>query len=363
MTEGIEKKLQRNVPLAPLTTMRVGGASRFFLSVKSEEELSEAVKFAENEELEIFILGGGSNVLISDEGFDGLTISLEFDAIKKLHMQKNQALVYASAGRCWDEFVKFCVEQNLAGVECLSGIPGKVGAVPIQNVGAYGQEVSETIRGVRVFDLETKQIYELTKEECRFDYRSSIFNTIYKDRFIVLGVSFCLKEGGSPKIVYKDLIDIFGDKSAVSLKEVREAVIRIRRQKAMVIDESEPNSRSCGSFFKNPILTKKEFCEVIERTQALGVKSVPSFIVGHDAVKIPAAWLIERAGFYKGYRFKGAGISEKHALALVNFSNATALDILNLAELIRDRVREKFGVELVPEPVFVGFKKVVSMKI
>lgn len=352
----IEEKLQRNVPLAPLTTIRVGGVARLFLSLKDEKELLEAINFAESEGLEIFVLGGGSNILVSDSGFDGLVLSLDFDETKKLSERNGRVLLYVDAGKSWDEFVVSCVEAGLAGVECLSGIPGKVGAAPIQNIGAYGQEVSETILGVKVFDLETKKVFELTREDCRFGYRTSIFNTIEAGRFIILGVLFGLKEGGLPKIAYSDLIEFFGDRNP-SLRETRQAVMEIRRRKAMIVDENDPNSRSCGSFFKNPVLKKQEFERLVERVQTLGINSVPNFVVGQDAVKVPAAWLIEKAGFYKGYRLGKVGISEKHALALVNFSGATASEVLMLAELIQRRVREKFGIKLVPEPVFVGFER------
>lgn len=351
-----ELALKRNVLLAPLTTMKVGGAARLFLSAKSEQEVIEAMNFAESEGLSVFILGGGSNVVIADEGFDGLVISLEFETIEVLSSHGGRVLIRVDAGKNWDEFVSFCVERGLAGIECLSGIPGKVGAVPIQNVGAYGQEVSETIVKVKVFDKVQKKVLELENQDCGFGYRTSIFNTTEKDRFVVLSVTFSLKENGNPTIIYRDLVEFFNGQKP-TLKDVRNAVIEIRRRKAMVIDENDPNTRSCGSFFKNPIVDEAQFQRVKEIAEREGIQQVPFFAADGGKIKLSAAWLIEKAGFYKGYRLGNVGISQKHSLAIVNFSNATASEILKMKDLIQTRVQEKFGIELVPEPVFVGFAK------
>ncbi len=235
------------------------------------------------------------------------------------------------------------------GVECLSGIPGLVGGTPIQNVGAYGQEVSSTVASVTVYDRETDQITVLSNADCGFAYRTSIFNTTARDRYIVLSVRFCLSRSGSPKITYRDLMERFGEREP-SLVEVREAVLSIRRSKSMVIDRSDPNSRSAGSFFKNPIVERA----VYERISA-EFSNVPFFDVDVSHVKIPAAWLIENAGFAKGSALGNAGISANHTLAIINRGNASAADIINLKNAVESAVHKKFGIRLVPEPIFVGF--------
>jgi UDP-N-acetylmuramate dehydrogenase len=339
-------KIEENVPLAPLTTLKIGGAARFFVRATSEHEVAEAFKFAADNGFELFVLGGGSNVLISDEGFDGLVLQID---LKGIDLKEN--VVIAQAGEDWDEFCAFCVERNLAGVECLSGIPGLVGGTPVQNVGAYGQEVSETILSVRVFDRKSGEILELTNADCRFAYRASIFNTTDKNRFIVLAVSFKLVKEGAPKIVYKDLREFFGDREP-TLQETRDAVRNIRAEKAMLVRQGGADADSAGSFFKNPVVGNAKFAEIVER---FGIENVPNFKADEKSVKIPAAWLIEQSGFQKGYTRGSAGLSTRHTLALTNRGGASAKDILALKSEIQAKVKEKFGIELVPEPVFVGF--------
>ncbi len=335
-------KIERDVSLADLTTLKIGGKARLFARAESESEVVEAFNLSDENGIELFVLGGGSNVLIADEGFDGLVLQI---ALRGIETKEN--IVTAQAGEDWDEFVAFCVEKNLAGVECLSGIPGFVGAVPVQNVGAYGQEVSETISKVRVFDRKSKEILELNNSDCKFSYRSSLFNTTEKDRFIVLAVTFNLIENGKPKIVYKDLKDIFEGKRP-NLLRTREAVLQIRRAKSMVIDKNDINTNSAGSFFKNPIVERTKLSELPE--------NIPTFNFDETNVKIPAAWLIENAGFEKGYTKNRVGLSANHTLALINRGGATAAEILSLKAEIKSKVKEKFGIELVPEPVFIGFK-------
>lgn len=256
--------------------------------------------------------------------------------------------VTANAGENWDDLVSFCVKNDLAGVECLSGIPGLVGGTPVQNVGAYGQEVSETISSVKCFDRKTKDFVTLANADCRFTYRTSIFNSTERDRYVVLSVTFELQKNGRPKIVYKDLKDRFGE-TQPSLGEVRQAVLKIRRSKSMVIDAKDPNSKSAGSFFKNPVVEKNKFEEL-----RVMHENIPSFDFG-DKVKVPAAWLIENSGFHKGFALGNAGISSKHTLALINRSDAWAEEIIALKNEIQEKVEEKFGITLEPEPVFVGF--------
>lgn len=344
-------EIQENIQLAPLTTLKVGGAARFFVRAKTESDVVEAFRWAEENSISLFILGGGSNIVVSDKGFDGLVLQINLNGIKT-----NKNIVTAQAGEDWDKFVKYCVENNLAGIECLSGIPGLVGGTPVQNVGAYGQEVSETIETVRVFDRKSKQILELTNKDCKFSYRASIFNSSEKNRFIVLAVTFKLIENAEPKIIYKDLREAFGTKKP-NLLETREVVCKIRAEKAMLVRQGGLDSQSAGSFFKNPIVSNEIFTEVSKIAKSLNIPTVPSFVVDEQSVKIPAAWLIEKSGFQKGYRKGNAGLSTKHTLALTNRGNATAEDLLDLKSEIQQKVKENFKIELHPEPVFIGFEK------
>ncbi len=350
----MNSQIEEHVPLAEFTTLKIGGKARFFLSAKHEDEIIEAIRFAGHNKLKFFILGGGSNVLIADEGFDGLVLQIALKGITTFRENDESVYIKAKAGEDWDEFVALCVGKNLQGVECLSGIPGFVGGMPVQNVGAYGQEVSETIVSVRVFDRRKKCFLELLNWHCGFAYRTSIFNTTEKNRYIVLAVTYALKFGGEPKIVYRDLQNYFGD-AKPNLEETRRAVLKIRAEKSMVIDAADPNSRSAGSFFKNPIITKRKFADIEQHAEKLGIKVVPSFKVDEENVKIPAAWLIEKSGFEKGYEHGRVGISTRHSLAIVNRGGATAEEVLILKDVIQTKVKEIFGVELKPEPIFVGF--------
>jgi UDP-N-acetylmuramate dehydrogenase len=346
-------EIQKDIPLAPLTTLRIGGPARYFVRVESEADVVEAFEYAKNKGLELFILGGGSNILVSDNGFDGLVLQVALKGmVSSAALEPGGAhltLVTAQAGEDWDGFVDYCVSRDLAGIECLSGIPGFVGGTPVQNVGAYGQEVSETIVSVRAFDRTNGQIVDLSNADCGFAYRTSIFNTTDCDDYIVLSVTYSLLKGGPPKIAYKDLKQFFGGREP-TLTETREAILNIRAAKSMVIAPNDPNSRSAGSFFKNPIVDRKTLAAIGE-----GFAEVPHFDVDAERVKIPAAWLIENAGFYKGFAMGNAGISTKHSLAIVNRGGATANDILALKDKIVVEVEATFGIELRPEPIFVGF--------
>ncbi|MGI9035951.1 MAG: UDP-N-acetylmuramate dehydrogenase [Pyrinomonadaceae bacterium] len=346
-------KIRQNLSLAPLTTLKIGGNARFFVEAKTENEIIKAVKFAEQNNLRLFVLGGGSNVLISDAGFDGLVLQI---ALKGIAVQEKDKKIYvtAQAGEDWDAFCAFCAGENLQGVECLSGIPGFVGATPVQNVGGYGQEVSETIVIVRAFDRKTNHILELTNADCKFSYRASIFNTTEKNRFIVLSVTYALNSGSEPKIAYRDLQEFFDGKTP-TLQETREAVLQIRRAKSMVIEEKDPNSKSAGSFFKNPFVSPEKFVEIERQAESLGIEKAPSFKVDEKNVKIPAAWLIEQSGFHKGFKFGNVGLSTKHTLAIVNLGHANAAEIVELKNKIQSQVKINFDIDLIPEPVFVGF--------
>jgi len=351
----VKALIHENVALGPLTTFRIGGPARYFINAPAEKTLVDAVHFAKDKKLPLFVLGGGSNLLVADAGFQGLVMKVGITGVE-WESNGDQTVVHAGAGEEWDPLVAQCVERELAGIECLSGIPGSVGGTPVQNVGAYGQEVSEVLSSVRVYDRQTDTVIELTRDDCRFTYRSSLFNTTERDRYIVLEVSYSLLKNGAPSIRYVDVQREFERQSPPpTLADVREAVRRIRSRKAMLLVEGDPDCRSAGSFFKNPIISEEQFAEL----QLRAGPGVPRYPAPSPKVKTAAAWLIEHAGFSKGYSLGPAGLSTKHTLALVNKGNAKAEDILGLAREIRLRVRDKFGIKLIPEPVFVGFDSAV----
>jgi UDP-N-acetylmuramate dehydrogenase len=351
-------KPMERVLLAPLTTLGVGGPARYFASATSCQQLILCVEWARERHLPILIMGRGSNLLISDDGFPGLALKIEINSLQ-IETQKDCVIVRAGAGLDWDHLVSECIARGWAGIECLSGIPGSVGATPIQNVGAYGQEVSQTIVSVRALELETNDIVEFSADQCHFGYRTSRFKARDRDRFAIIEVAYRLEPGGQPTIRYAELEQYLaeGGCRAPSLDDVRRAVLAIRRRKAMVIDPSDPDSRSAGSFFINPVLTTAEFEDLQGRARRLGFERVPVFAAPDGLVKVPAAWLIERAGFERGYRRGGAGISTKHALAIVNLGRGTAREIFELARQIKSRVMDAFGIELRPEPTLVGFQE------
>jgi len=354
----VKALIHENVALAPFTTFRIGGPARYFTDAPTEEALLDAIQFATAKNLPLFVLGGGSNVLVADAGFAGLVVKVSIGGVE-WESDRDTTIVRAGAGEEWDPLVAACVERDLTGIECLSGIPGSVGGTPVQNVGAYGQEVSEVLVRVRVYDRHAESVVELSREACGFTYRTSIFNTTAKDRYIVLQVTYALPKHGGPSIRYPDVEREFeGRSSAPTLSEVRAAVRRIRARKAMLLVEDDPDCRSAGSFFKNPIITEEEYAEV----QSRAVAAVPRYRAPGGKVKTAAAWLIEQSGFSKGYTLGPAGLSTKHTLALVNKGGAKAEDILRLARKIQDRVRDKFGVRLIPEPVLIGFEAVSSPK-
>jgi UDP-N-acetylmuramate dehydrogenase len=271
------------------------------------------------------------------------------------HDDNGKILFEAGAGESWDKFVSHTVMARCAGVECLSGIPGSVGGTPVQNVGAYGQEVSETIASVQALDLRDNQVRELCPEACEFSYRASIFNTTERGRFIVLHVTYALTPGGNPRIAYTDLKRHFeGRETPPNLAEVREAVRHIRARKGMLITPGDPDCLSAGSFFKNPVLSEEQHEDLKRRAAGRGL-TVPSYPALETRKKISAAWLVERSGFAKGFGFGRVGISTRHALAIVNRGGATATEVLALKEEIQHRVEEIWGVRLEAEPVMVGF--------
>ena len=354
--------IEENVPLAPLTTLQVGGAARYFAQAKREDEVREAVDFAQTRQLPLFILGGGSNLVVADSGWRGLVLRIAIGGIVSPTSQNdsgNAVLFSVGAGINWDDFVAHAVAQNCAGIECLSGIPGSVGGTPVQNVGAYGQEVSDTIESVRALDIKENRVVVLPKPACGFRYRSSIFNRADDagqfGRYIILQVSYRLKRGGTPSLKYADLQKYFaGSKITPSLSMVRDAVRQIRRGKGMLLVPGDADSRSAGSFFKNPVLKEEQFHDLAERARSKGLE-IPSYPALEAHHKISAAWLVEHSGFTKGFRLGRAAISSKHALALINAGDAKASDVVELKEKIQTGVQGAWGILLEPEPVFVGF--------
>ena len=343
-----------NVPLAPLTTFKVGGPARYFAEPKTAAEVVESIQFARARDLPMFVLGGGSNLVISDSGWPGLVLKIAISGIDERN-ENGKTLFEVGAGEEWDRFVARAVTRNCAGVECLSGIPGSVGGTPVQNVGAYGQEVAETITSVLTLDLRDGQIRELCAEACGFQYRTSIFNTSERGRFIILRVTYSLIPGGEPRIQYADLKRHFaGFQQTPSLTSTREAVRRIRASKAMLITPGDEDCRSAGSFFKNPVLSADQYSDLAKKAAAKGLQ-IPSYPALDSQRKVAAGWLVEHSGFSRGYSSGRVGISRKHALAIVNRGEATAADILALKDHIQQRVEELWGIRLEPEPVFVGF--------
>src|SRR5208282_5191021 len=291
-------QLQENVALAPLTTFRIGGPARYFVEAATTGEVEEAVTFARSKGLPLFILGGGSNLVVADSGWPGLVLKVAIAGIDRRsgHDDEGRALFDVGAGEPWDRFVWHAVMAQCAGVECLSGIPGSVGGTPVQNVGAYGQEVSETIESVEVLDLKDNQVRELCREACGFTYRSSVFNTTERGRFVILRVVYALTPGGEPRISYADLKRQFeGRETSPNLAETREAVRHIRALKGMLLVAGDPDCQSAGSFFKNPILTAEQHEDLRQRATAKGF-SVPTYPALEKGKKVSAAWLVENSG-------------------------------------------------------------------
>lgn len=347
--------IQENIPLAPLTTFRLGGRARFFVEAKSREDVHQAVKFAQSRNLPLFVLGGGSNLVVSDSGWPGLVLKVAIPGIERRSAEQDGKVLFdVGAGESWDTFVAHSVSANLAGVECLSGIPGSVGGTPVQNVGAYGQEVSSTIDSVELLDLKDGQLREFCQEACGFAYRSSIFNTSERGRFIISKVTYALDPDGVPHLDYADLKRYFeGRDTPPTLAETREAVRQIRSRKGMLIVEGDPDCRSAGSFFKNPVLSEKQHEALARRAADKGLV-VPSYPALDQKKKVSAAWLVEHSGFARGYANGPVGISSKHSLAIINRGGATASQVLALKDQIQQRVEETWAIHLEPEPVFVG---------
>jgi UDP-N-acetylmuramate dehydrogenase len=346
--------IQENVPLAPLTTLQVGGPARFFTEAPTVEDLEQALAFAGSRDLPVFVLGGGSNLVVSDKGWPGLVLKLAICGIEESD-DTGRVRFDVGAGEEWDNFVARAVARNCVGVECMSGIPGSVGGTPVQNVGAYGQEAAETIDSVQVLDRRDGQIRELCNEACGFSYRTSIFNTSERGRFIILRVSYVLTPGGAARIEYADLKKYFaGWTKAPTVSETREAVREIRARKAMLIIPGDEDCRSAGSFFKNPVLTQDQFDDLNRRAAAKNL-TIPNYPALATQRKVSAAWLVEHSGFERGFTQGHVDISRKHALAIVNRGDASAAEVIEFKNQIQERVRQIWGVSLDAEPVMVGF--------
>lgn len=345
---------RRDVPLAPLTTLRLGGPARRLVTVYDEAALVQVLRDTDGP---LLVLGGGSNVVLPDAGVDATVVRVAVHGLSA-EVVGDRVQLTAAAGEDWDALVALCVADGLAGIEALSGVPGLVGASPVQNIGAYGQEVSQTITAVRAYDRTAGEVVELAAADCGFAYRTSLFKAD-KDRYVVLAVTFALEPGAlSAPVGYAELARSLGVEvgQRAPLQEVRDAVLSLRRSKGMVLDAADPDTRSAGSFFTNPRLSPEQAQLLRARVaERCGPDArLPEWPDDDGRTKVSAAWLIERAGFGKGHFAGRAGISSKHTLALVNRGGATTAELLQVARAVRDGVRDAFGIELVNEPVLVG---------
>jgi UDP-N-acetylmuramate dehydrogenase len=354
-----EESIRENVTLAPMTTLGIGGPARYFAEVTTTGALIAGVEWAKSRGAPLFVLGGGSNIVVADSGFSGLVLRIDIRGVET-RIDGDHVVIDAGAGEEWDPLVARCVTNNWAGFECLSGIPGRVGATPIQNVGAYGQDTSETLASVEALELSSGKLVDLSAADCEFGYRTSRFKTRDRARFVITRATYRLTAGGDAAVRYPELQRYLADRGveAPTLSDVRQAVITLRSRKAMVIDSSDIDSRSVGSFFVNPTVSAEECVRINDRankTVVSGDESMPAFPAADGMIKLSAAWLIERAGIKRGYVHGNIGTSTKHALAIINRGGGTAREVVELKELIQKRVSDEFGIDLTPEPVLVGF--------
>ncbi|MGM0345433.1 UDP-N-acetylmuramate dehydrogenase [Streptomyces sp. Adlamb9] len=343
-----------DAPLAPLTTFRLGGPALRLVTAETDAEVIDAVREADDSGTPLLVVGGGSNLVIGDKGFQGTALRIATRGI-----ELPGTTLELAAGEVWSDAVARSVEAGLSGIECLAGIPGSAGATPIQNVGAYGQEVSATISEVIAYDRRAGETVTLSNEECDFSYRHSRFKAD-PERYVVLRVRFELADAGgmSAPIKYAETARALGVEPGdrVPLDRARETVLKLRAGKGMVLDADDHDTWSAGSFFTNPILTKEQFAAFQERVRERLGEDVepPAYPAGEGRRKTSAAWLIDKAGYTKGYGAGPARISTKHTLALTNRGEATTEDLLALAREVVAGVREAFGITLVNEPVMVG---------
>ena len=345
--------LEENKPLAPLTTLGIGGPARWFAEAYTESDIAEAAAWAREKGIALFVLGGGSNLVVADPGFEGLVLRIRLGGMQTSR-HGDSICLQAAAGEEWDRCVDRSLHEDCAGLECLAGIPGTVGGTPVQNVGAYGQEVATTIIRVRAFDLETQDFVEFTNGQCAFAYRRSRFNTVDRGRYVVSCVDYRLKPHGVPNLRYADLQKAFPQGSNPTVAAVAKAVRRIRQSKGMLLVDGDPDCRSAGSFFKNPIVARERVADIA----AQAGNPPPCFPAGGSddrVVKLSAAWLIEQSGFSKGYARGSVGLSSRHTLALVNRGDATAGQVLAFAKEIAAAVEARFAIRLEMEPELLGF--------
>lgn len=340
-------KITENIALAPYTTFKIGGPAKFFCAAKSENELLEAVSFAKERKLKFFVLGGGSNILISDDGFNGLIVKNEIMGVKVIGGERGVSNIFraeAGAGEIWDGFVAWSVGNNLYGLENLSSIPGTVGAAPVQNIGAYGSEVAEIVGSVRALDASNMVFADLSNEQCRFGYRDSVFKR-EKGRYIITKVCFNLKRDGQVNIKYKDLNDYFSGQKIPTLKEVRDAVMKIRARK--LPDWKEWGT--AGSFFKNPVILPEEFRALRERYPGL-----PGFPEDDGKIKVSLGWVLDIICGAKGLCKGKVCVYEKQALVLVASSGATAEEVVALSRELMKRVKDRTNIEIEAEVEWVN---------
>jgi len=339
--------IEENIPLSRYTTFRIGGLARYFARVSDEKELAEAVRFAKKTKLPFFALGGGSNILMSDYGFSGLVIKNEIKGIEYLPKEADIVEMIVGAGESWDEFVEDCVIEGLGGLENLSGIPGTVGAAPVQNIGAYGMEVKDAMSWVEAYDTEKEIKQNFSAEECRFAYRDSFFKTLEGKKYIITRVGFLLSENQEPNLSYKDIQAYMKENNlnTMSVAQTRVAVLAIRARKL-------PDWReigTAGSFFKNPLISEADY-EIIK----IKIPDLPCFSVGGGLVKIPAAWLLDKVCNFNGVTRGQVGVYKNQALVIVNNGNATAKEVDTLAKEMKKCVQEKTGITLLREVESVG---------
>jgi UDP-N-acetylmuramate dehydrogenase len=346
--------IQENVPLADLTTFGVGGPARYFVRISSEKDAESALAYAGERSLETIILGGGSNVLISDEGFPGLVILNRITGFT-VEEAGDTMLVTVGGGVDWQDFTDLCVARGWQGVECLAGIPGTVGASPIQNIGAYGQEVSQVISQVRCLKTATGNAVTFDNEACAFHYRESIFNTREVGKYLVTSVTFRLTGGGAPFIHYRELEERLSEVPSPTLADVRDAVIAIRDSKGVLVRTGYESFKSAGSFFKNPVVSRTRYEQIEALVAGHGNSKNWAWPLPNGDVKISAAYLIQRSGFDRGYRRGNVGISPHHTLILINRGGATAREVVDFAAEVQHRVLDRFGVLLTPEARLIGF--------
>lgn len=344
------ERVQTQVPLRQLTTLAVGGPVDWLVRVKNVAELQDVVMRARQHEAPILPLGEGSNIIVSDVGVRGVAVIVDFKQISQVNHAEH-VVINVDAGVMWDDLVQYAVSNNLAGVEAMSGVPGTVGAAPVQNIGCYGQELSSVLVSLTALDTHTNQIKTFQNEDCRFSYRHSIFKDDLTHRYIILKTELKLSKKLLNIPRYPDIDTYLLNHKIVAptVLDIRNAVLAVRRQKSMVLDENDPNTKSVGSFFTNPVIDEWQLQKLLHNYYNL-----PHWKLGDNEYKIPAAWLVERAGFTKGYHSNHVGISSNHSLAIINLGDATAAEVLELGEQISSTVKKVFGIELQREPQIIS---------